>query len=77
MGTPADKNTKYHIQRVIARAAMRAQDNLVLARNSLELLLAKHPEGLEGGWDADDIEQLKIRLDNAIKETGDFHFHLS
>ena len=72
-----DRNTKYHIQRVIARAVMRAQDNLILARDSLELLLVKHPEGLDGGWDADDMEQLKLRLDEALKETGDFHFHLS
>ena len=77
MTKPTDKNTRYLIQRVIARAVSRAQDDLILARNALELLLLKHPEGLDEAWTTHDIEQLKIRLDDALGSTGDFHFHLS
>ena len=58
----SNKNTTYHVQRVITRAMQTAQDNILLARDSLELLLLKHPNGLEDGWDTHDMEQLKIRL---------------
>lgn len=69
-----ERHTKYHIQRVITRAVERAQDNLVLARDSLELLLSKHPEGLEDGWEKHDLVQLEIRLNDALKSTGDFFY---
>jgi len=69
-----NENTKYHIQRVIIRAVEKANDNLVLARDALDLLQLKHPKGLDGGWSALDLEQLQIRLDDALKDTGEF-FH--
>jgi hypothetical protein len=71
------KHTKYHVQRVIIRALERAQDELILASNALELLALKHPDGLEGGWTAHDLEQMKFRFDDALKETGDIFYHLS
>ena len=72
-----DKNQRYHVQRVVSRAAQQAQDSLMLARNTLLLLQKEHPEGLEGGWSLDDLEWLETKLSSALGETGEFFHYLS
>lgn len=72
-----NKHTHYHVQRVIKRAVERANDDLTLARNALSLLRIQLPEGLAGGWDANDLQQLELRLTGALAETGEFFHWLS
>lgn len=68
------KSDKYHIQRVVVDQVRHALNTATTARDSLELLMLRHPEGLVDGWDKDDLECLSSHLTDAIHKMGEFFF---